>query len=80
MSHSCTLFNRHAYSELRDMLVCRLTLFNARRGGTPCSLRLSEWKDAKQNTWIDEKEVEKLDNPLDRSLAKNLKIVYQTDK
>ena len=38
------------YVKLRDLLVCRLTLFNARRG-EPSRLLLREWKDAQNNEW-----------------------------
>ncbi|PIK49503.1 hypothetical protein BSL78_13608 [Apostichopus japonicus] len=73
------VFDSHAYIELRDLLVCRLTLFNARRGGEPCRLRLKEWSDADNNVWINQKDVEKLDK-LDKAVANNLKVAYQTGK
>lgn len=63
------LWDSGRFTELRDLLVCRLTLFNARRGGEPCRLRLREWQDAVQNAWVDESQIEKLDDPLDRALA-----------
>ncbi|PIK44206.1 hypothetical protein BSL78_18948 [Apostichopus japonicus] len=75
-----SLFDSHLYVELRDLLVCRLTLFNATRGGEPCRLSLCEWKDAEGSVWIDPGEVEKVDNALDKSLAKDIKIAYQTGK
>ena len=43
---SYVIFDSHNFVELRDLLVSRLTLFNARRGGEPCRLRLVEWEDA----------------------------------
>lgn len=40
------------FSLLRDLVVCRLTLFNARRGGEPSRLLISEWKDAENRLWM----------------------------
>ncbi|PIK43850.1 hypothetical protein BSL78_19292 [Apostichopus japonicus] len=80
MAETYSVFDSHVYIELRDLLVSRLTLFNARRGGEPCRLRQEEWKDAENGAWIDQKDVEKLDDELDKVLAKDLKIAYQTGK
>ncbi|KAJ8050179.1 hypothetical protein HOLleu_03277 [Holothuria leucospilota] len=74
---SYVVFDTHNFVELRDLLVSRLTLFNARRGGEPCRLRLVEWEDAAKNAWISQQEVQKLDE-LDRALLKDLKVAYQT--
>ncbi|XP_041473734.1 AF4/FMR2 family member 1-like [Lytechinus variegatus] len=35
----------HRYTRLRDLVVCRLTLFNARRGGEPSRHMLQDWED-----------------------------------
>ena len=35
-------------------------MFNARRGGEPGKLKLSEWEDIKTNAWIDSEIVKKL--------------------
>ena len=40
------VFDNHRFIELRDLAVCRLTLFNARRGGEPSRLRCIDWIDA----------------------------------
>lgn len=77
MEDSYVVWDTHLYVELRDLLVCRLTLFNARRGGERSRLRLAEWKDAENNAWIT---TEEIDNPLDKLLAKDLKVAYQTGK
>ena len=45
-------WNIHNYVEMRDLVVARLTLFNARRGGEPSRLLLSEWNEAKNENWI----------------------------
>ena len=36
------------FVELRGMTCCRLTLFNARRGGEPARLQLCDWSDARK--------------------------------
>jgi hypothetical protein len=39
------------FAELRDLTVSRLTLFNARRGGEPARMTISEWREAETNVW-----------------------------
>lgn len=69
----------HRYVELRDLVVCRLTLFNTRRGSEPSRLLVSEWKDAENNVWIDKQQLEALDD-VDKALAGNFKVAYQSGK
>ena len=57
------------YVELRDLVVCRLTLFKARRGGEPSRLLSREWEDAEKGVWLDTKQVEALDNGAPRILS-----------
>ena len=45
------------YVKLRSLVVCRLTLFNGRRGEEPARLLLSEWQDAQNDEWIRKHEV-----------------------
>ena len=45
-------WSAHEYIKLRDLIVCRLTLFNARRGGEPSRLLLSEWVEANSGSWV----------------------------
>ncbi|CAC5384346.1 unnamed protein product [Mytilus coruscus] len=56
------------YAEIRDVLVCRLTLFNAQRGGEPSRLLLSEWDDAENGVWFTQDSIEKVDNPIEQKL------------
>ncbi|XP_033114799.1 uncharacterized protein LOC117115204 isoform X2 [Anneissia japonica] len=72
-------FDIHKFVELRDCVVARLTLFNARRGGEPSRLLISHWTDAERGVWLDQQQVDRLD-PLDKALAKELKVGYQTGK
>ncbi|XP_063398655.1 uncharacterized protein LOC134683344 isoform X2 [Mytilus trossulus] len=68
------------YAEIRDLLVCRLTLFNARRGGEPARLLLSEWDDAENGVWFSQDSVEKVEDPIEQKLLCELKIAYQAGK
>lgn len=67
------------FTELRDLVVCRLTLFNARRGGEPCRLSLEEYDTAEQDTWISKNHLQQL-NQAEQRLAKKMKLAYQTGK
>ena len=40
------------YVLLRSLVVCRLTLFNGRRGEEPARMLLSEWSDARDGSWL----------------------------
>ena len=53
------------------MLCTRLTLFNAKRGGEPCRLTVTQWE--KRTQWIDK-------SALQKSLVDELDIVYTTGK
>jgi len=68
------MWDIHSYSELRDLTVSRLTLFNARRGGEPARLLVSEWEDAKNNVWL------RQDSDSDLHLFQEMKITYQAGK
>ena len=67
------------FVKLRDILVCRLTLFNARRG-EPSRLLLRQWEDAQYNEWLGEYgKVDSTDNEERQSFfSQNLKIAYKT--
>ena len=45
------------YSLLRSLVVCRLTLFNGRRGEEPARMLLSEWRDARDGAWLHQHKV-----------------------
>ena len=45
---------------LRDLAVCRLTLFNFRRGGEPARLRIADWVDAQNDVWLDNTRIKKM--------------------
>nr|XP_047141048.1 LOW QUALITY PROTEIN: uncharacterized protein LOC124816074 [Hydra vulgaris] len=48
------LWDLHYFVLLRNCTVTRLTIFNARRGGEPARLLLSDWKDADEEVWLDQ--------------------------
>ena len=49
-----SLYENSEFCKLRDALVCRLTLFNARRGGEPSRMLLSELSDAMNEKWVNQ--------------------------
>lgn len=73
-------YDAHTFKTLRDTAVCRLTLFNARRGGAPSRMLLTEWEDAEKDSWIDKNQVKCLDDPFEKALINRLKGTYQTGK
>ena len=56
------------FADLRDMIVCRLTLFNARRGGEPVRLLLTEWEDADNDVWFGSDLTEEVNDPIEHRL------------
>lgn len=79
LSDCYKVWDSHAFKELRDLTVSRLTLFNARSSGEPSRLRISEWVDADNNSWISEDQIDKLD-PIGKALVHTLKVAYQSGK
>ena len=73
-------FEGHEFKELRDAVVCRLTLFNARRGGEPSRMQLKEWEDAVSNAWVDQRQLDNIEDPIEKAVAESTKVTYQTGK
>ena len=65
------------FIELRSLLVCRITLFNSRRGGEPARLLLLEWQDAESNVWISDEMVERVYDPLEKVFLGKYHLAYQ---
>ena len=61
----------------RNCTCTRLTLFNARRGGEPARLLLSDWKGADEGAWVDNQRIESFCSDLEDN---KMKITYQTGK
>ncbi|XP_065683106.1 uncharacterized protein LOC124805787 isoform X1 [Hydra vulgaris] len=54
VNNKTILWDLHYFVLLRNCTVTRLTIFNARRGGEPARLLLSDWKDADEEVWLDQ--------------------------
>ena len=70
----------HDFTEMRNLIVARLTLFNARRGGEPARLLLSEWRDANKDAWIDQQQLDSIMSSHEKDLVKDMKLAFQTGK
>jgi len=55
-------------------------MFNARRGGEPARMTLSEWLEAENDTWLDQDLVQNISDPIEKELIKDLKLAYQAGK
>ena len=80
VSDEFRMWTAHDFKELRDCVVSRLTLFNARRGGEPSRMRLKELQDAVDNVWVDKRLVQDLNDPMEKALAAATRITYQSGK
>ena len=67
------------YVKLKALACCRLTLFNARRGGEPARLTIAEWQDAKSSAWISKHDVKHLDE-ISKGIIDRLKVCFQSGK
>jgi len=68
------------FSVLRNLVVARLTLFNARRGGEPSRLLLREWQDAENDVWLPNSAIDAIQDPAEQVLVGKFKIAYQAGK
>ncbi|KAK3793121.1 hypothetical protein RRG08_030204 [Elysia crispata] len=73
-------WDHHDFVKMRNLIVSRLTMFNARRGGEPARLTLQEWEEAANNSWVDPQLVQTVKDPLEKSLFKQFKLAYQAGK
>lgn len=67
------------FIDMRDMCCSRLTLFNARRGGEPARLTLSDYTDACNKVWLDPSRIEAMPDTEKELFNDNL-IMYQAGK
>jgi len=77
MQRNTGRLGRSAFVELRNLVCCRLTLFNARRGGEPSRMKTTQWRDRHQ--WITNKSINQLDDT-ERNMFRELELVYTTGK
>lgn len=69
------------FCSLRNLVVSRLTLCNARRDcGEPCRLNLAEWRDAVEGSWIKAQDVNRITDPVEKFLLETTKITSQSGK
>lgn len=71
-----TIFDTKEFCRLRDALVCRLTLFNARRGGEASRMTLEELQDALNDKWIDKSKAEGITDEIGKRLLCETKVAY----
>lgn len=69
-----TIFDTKEFCRLRDALVCRLTLFNARRGGEASRMTLEELQDALNDKWIDKSKAEGITDEIGKRLLCKLRL------
>ncbi|GFR81265.1 gamma-glutamyltranspeptidase 1 [Elysia marginata] len=74
------LWDDSLFVKMRNLILTRVTLFNARRSGEPARLTLREWADASRDAWIDPQLTEQVKDPQERLLLKDMKLAYQAGK
>jgi len=67
------------FVDLRDLACARLTLFNARRGGEPARLHLTDWVDGCNGVWLDKQRIENM-SAEEREIFEKSFVMYQTGK
>ncbi|KAK3776961.1 hypothetical protein RRG08_022756 [Elysia crispata] len=63
------IWEKHDFVKLRNLIVSRLTLYNAR-------LTLSEWREAEDSVWVDPELAEKITDSLEETLLRGTKLAY----
>ena len=74
------LWDDNLFVKLRNLILTRVTLFNARRSGEPARLTLREWNDASRDAWIDPQLTEQIEDTQELLLLKDMKLAYQAGK
>ena len=74
------LWDDNLFVKLRNLILTRVTLLNARRSGEPARLTLREWNDASRDAWIDPQLTEQIEDTQERLLLKDMKLAYQAGK
>ena len=63
---------------LQKLIVVRIITFNARRGGEPTKIKLEDWNRC--NQWKRTEDIDNIKDPLEKLLAKRLKVLYVKGK
>ncbi|XP_077974938.1 uncharacterized protein LOC120330366 isoform X1 [Styela clava] len=80
VSDDLSLWGPEKFIVVRNLVISRLTLFNARRGGEPSRLLVRHWEEAKREQWIDKQRRSKAISPMDKFLMDNFKVIYHGGK
>lgn len=73
-------FNIKNYCKLRNFVISRLTIYNARRGEEGTQMLLNEWEDAKKGVWIDKNEIKEIHDPGEKFIANHFLLAYVRGK
>ena len=74
------IWDLHDFVALRNLIVCRLTMFNARRGGEPARMTVNEWREAEENQWVDPNRVQQISDPMEKALLSSTRLAYMSGK
>lgn len=72
--------NHQCWAEMCKLIIARLLLLNGRRGSEPSKLTIDIWTKAKEGKWVNNEEIESIENKEDKDIAKNLILCYITGK
>lgn len=67
------------YNHFRDIVLAKLILFNARRGGEPTKLKLCEYEDSKKGRWTGQLQ-DMLIDAIDKCLFERYILAYDSGK
>lgn len=73
-------FDPANYSTLRSLIVCRLTLYNGRRGEEPARMLVSQWIDARDNVWLPPDKVQEIKDDAEKYLIGKFRLAYLQGK
>ena len=71
-----TDFNHTKYAWLRSLIICRVTLFNGRRGEEGSRILETEWQDAIDSVWLPKENIEVIEDEAEKFLAGQFKLAY----
>ena len=72
----CDNFSLRDYAFLRNITVCRLTLYNARRGEEAARMMITEYEDAIKKVWCSDMEIEAVEDEAEQYLAGQFLLAY----
>ena len=69
-------FNDNKYAWLQSLIICRVTLFNGRRGEEGSRILETEWQDAIDNVLLPMENIEVIEDEAEDFLAGQFKLAY----